>query len=400
MALNMSECADNVSGAGTVRSGLVAHESLGVTYLITVEVAHSVIFLLGIIGNGGLIWTVFRTTCLHSTTYCYLVSLAIADLIIIFAALPEVILLPSVGADWVLVLGGFGCPLVIYLRCVGRNAGSLIVMAFTVERYIYTAVGRPLLARKHSTLPRAKKIILVCFLLVIVECIPWLGLGALPKVDPAHGPAFEVCNCDFRQIRSTIQAYFSVDFAVFYITPLLVALLAYCRIGKAIARSSKVRRSLAQFRPDAASCGGDSIRPIARTTSLEVPSAQRNRPVLDYGYLRGKISRAKHQGNIMVLVGIVVTSAVSCLPLRGLFVYNAFAEKPYLDVWFLLFAKTTVYVTCAINPFLYNIRNRRFRRAVWDLLRHNSARTRSNRYFTPNSSLRGSKIWEREVLQL
>ncbi|OQV11602.1 hypothetical protein BV898_14100 [Hypsibius exemplaris] len=275
----------------------IRQDSLGLTYLITVEVVHIVIFLLGIVGNGGLILTVFKTSSLHSTTLCYLVFL------------PEVVLLPSVSKDWVLALGGVGCSLVIYLRCVGRNAGSLIVMAFTVERY--TAVCRPLLAQRHGTLPRAKKIIIFCFLLVIVECLPWMGLAALPKIDPAKDQPS------------------NVDFTVFYVTLLLVALTANCRIGKAIARSSKVRRSLAQFQLVRE---GDSIRSIAQTISLEVPSGQLvgretpNRPVLDYGYLRGNLTRAKHQGNIMVLVGVVVTSALSCLPLRGLFVYNAFAD--------------------------------------------------------------------------
>ena len=109
---------------------------------------------------------------------------------------------------------------------------------------------------------------------------------------------------------------------------------------------------------------------------------------------------------MMVLVGVVVSSAISSLPLRGLFVYNAFAEEPYTDLWFLLFAKTIVYLSCALNPFLYNIRNRRFRVAVRHLFRPAAwcARGRGKRRWTPdNSSFNhagagagGSVIWDRE----
>ena len=53
-------------------------------------------------------------------------SLALADMLIIMAALPESLLLPFVGEKWPFSLGELGCAIVIFLRSVGRNFGSLM----------------------------------------------------------------------------------------------------------------------------------------------------------------------------------------------------------------------------------------------------------------------------------
>ena len=69
-----------------------------------------------------------------------------------------------------------------------------------------------------------------------------------------------------------------------------------------------------------------------------------------------------------MLVVIVALFAITWLPYRGLLVYNSFAEHVWLELWFVFFAKTLVYLNSAMNPFLYNAMSRRFRAAVQRLL--------------------------------
>ncbi|KAF6197471.1 hypothetical protein GE061_020168 [Apolygus lucorum] len=51
---------------------------------------------------------------------------------------------------------------------------------------------------------------------------------------------------------------------------------------------------------------------------------------------------------VKMLAVVVVVFAVLWLPYRGLVVYNSFITlfggEPYMDLWFLMFAKTCVYI--------------------------------------------------------
>uniref|UniRef100_A0A1B6F286 G-protein coupled receptors family 1 profile domain-containing protein n=1 Tax=Cuerna arida TaxID=1464854 RepID=A0A1B6F286_9HEMI len=73
-----------------------------------------------------------------------------------------------------------------------------------------------------------------------------------------------------------------------------------------------------------------------------------------------------------MLAMVVAVFATLWLPYRGLLVYNSFAilfSKPkYMDLWFLMFAKTCVFINSAINPILYNAMSTKFRRAFQKLL--------------------------------
>ncbi|GFO43453.1 thyrotropin-releasing hormone receptor [Plakobranchus ocellatus] len=64
-----------------------------------------------------------------------------------------------------------------------------------------------------------------------------------------------------------------------------------------------------------------------------------------------------------MLVVVVLAFATLWMPYRVNVVYNSFAKDKFTDLWFLLFARTMVYVNCAINPVLYNIMSIKFKRA-------------------------------------
>lgn len=51
-----------------------------------------------------------------------------------------------------------------------------------------------------------------------------------------------------------------------------------------------------------------------------------------------------------------------------LLVYNSFAKQRYMELWFLMFCKTMIFVNSAINPILYNALSVKFRRAFKKML--------------------------------
>ena len=65
-------------------------EYYGQLYGLVGTVCQSSIFLVGVLGNLMVVVTVRGTKSLHTTTNCYLVSLALADLITLLSSVPQV----------------------------------------------------------------------------------------------------------------------------------------------------------------------------------------------------------------------------------------------------------------------------------------------------------------------
>lgn len=85
----------------------------------------------GIIGNIMVVLVVFITRDMRTPTNCYLVSLAVADLMVLVAAgLPNVT--DSLAGTW--IYGHAGCLGITYFQYLGINASSCSITAFTVER--------------------------------------------------------------------------------------------------------------------------------------------------------------------------------------------------------------------------------------------------------------------------
>lgn len=85
----------------------------------------------GIVGNVMVVLVVLTTRDMRTPTNCYLVSLAVADLMVLVAAgLPNVS--NSLTGTW--VYGLAGCLGITYFQYLGINASSCCITAFTVER--------------------------------------------------------------------------------------------------------------------------------------------------------------------------------------------------------------------------------------------------------------------------
>ena len=129
-------------------------------YGLVGTVCQSSIFLVGVLGNLMVVVTVRGTKSLHTTTNCYLVSLALADLITLLSSVPQEVLSYHIlgralgdrvtvvqddvaGDKW--VWGRLGCSLMVYCQFLAMNASALSLTAFTVERYI--AICHPMKAQ-------------------------------------------------------------------------------------------------------------------------------------------------------------------------------------------------------------------------------------------------------------
>ncbi|XP_055341580.1 D(2)-like dopamine receptor [Paramacrobiotus metropolitanus] len=501
------------------------------TYRILATLLHLAIFILGVTGNVLLVIAVRRTRSLHTSTYCYLVSLATADLLVLFSAVPDQIVAHHIGNKW--ISGQAGCSLMVFANFLGINAGSLSILAFTVDRYI--AACRPLLVLRVCKWQFARKVSLALWIVAFVYCSPWLGLTQIKPYPRQPGQVI----CDFRLSHNQYTALFISDLLIFYVIPLLFAGGVYLKLGIILHNSLKDFRvqspqsdnspasdltdhydrphisapaALAHSRgntphhpppehgddassealrspqhrlsadpafllikprdsSDSSSTnrpvqrelkepllqqpvpagegssvvgaldvmtpmeGGPSAPPIHRLSAdpiflrqkpnepsvqskgncqeaVSFPGTQKSLKRASFKKVRAasakddaptptaeqttarlmamrrdltessmaavwireapknrlqKLVRSRTRVYRMLVV-IVVLFAVTWLPYRGVLVYNCFAAAPWLNAYYLLFAKTCVYINCAINPYLYNIMSRRFRFALYQVL--------------------------------
>ncbi|XP_019395150.1 PREDICTED: thyrotropin-releasing hormone receptor-like [Crocodylus porosus] len=177
----------------------------------------------GIAGNVMVVLVVLRTKHMVTPTNCYLVSLAVADLIVLLAAgLPNI---SEVVASW--VYGYAGCLCITYLQYLGINISACSITAFTVERYI--AICHSIKAQLLCTVSRAKRIIAAVWLFTSLYCLMWFFLVDTSRVTFADGAQV---SCGYRVSRTLYLPIYFLDFALFYVIPLGVATVLYGLIAR------------------------------------------------------------------------------------------------------------------------------------------------------------------------
>lgn len=177
----------------------------------------------GIAGNAMVVLVVLRTKHMVTPTNCYLVSLAVADLLVLLVAgLPNI---SEVVSSW--VYGYVGCLCITYLQYLGINISAWSITAFTVERYI--AICHAIKAQLLCTVARAKRIIFSLWIFTSLYCLMWFFLVDTSQVMFSDG---EQVSCGYRVSRSLYMPIYFLDFAVFYVIPLGLAAVLYGLIAR------------------------------------------------------------------------------------------------------------------------------------------------------------------------
>ncbi|XP_039927005.1 thyrotropin-releasing hormone receptor isoform X2 [Hirundo rustica] len=203
---------------------LSGQESITAEYQVVTILLVLLICGLGIVGNIMVVLVVLRTKHMRTPTNCYLVSLAVADLMVLVAAgLPNIT--ESLYRSW--VYGYVGCLCITYLQYLGINASSFSIAAFTIERYI--AICHPIKAQLLCTFSRAKKIILFVWAFTSIYCMLWFFLLDLNTVADKETT---VVSCGYKVSRSYYSPIYMMDFGIFYVVPMVLATVLYGLIAR------------------------------------------------------------------------------------------------------------------------------------------------------------------------
>uniref|UniRef100_A0A8C6SLQ5 Thyrotropin-releasing hormone receptor n=1 Tax=Neogobius melanostomus TaxID=47308 RepID=A0A8C6SLQ5_9GOBI len=287
----------------------------------------SLICALGMVGNVMVILVVLTTKHMRTPTNCYLVSLAVADLMVLTAAgLPAIT--DSIFNAW--VFGRYGCPCITYFQYLGINASSCSITAFTIERYI--AICHPIKAQFLCTLSRAKKIIVSVWVFTSLYCVLWFYLS---DVEVHRYDNALVTICGYRVDRKIVSPIYFFDYGVFFMLPLILSAVLYGLIARIL-----------------------FLNPLPSNNN----HAAKNNTSCKNSRHSSSTATSRRQVTKMLAV-VVILFALLWMPYRTLVVVNSFLDQAYTDKWFLLFCRICIYLNSAINPVIYNAMSQKFRAA-------------------------------------
>lgn len=215
---------ENVTTASVINGTLGLWTDYSIQYKVISSLLLLVICASGIVGNVMVILVVLTNKHMRTPTNCYLVSLAVADLMVLTAAgLPSIA--DSIFGSW--VFGHYGCLSITYFQYLGINASSCSITAFTIERYI--AICHPIKAQFLCTLSRAKKIILLVWLFTSLYCVMWFYLSDIQELVYDN---ITIIICGYRIPRRFYLPIYFFDFGVFFVLPLLLSAILYGLIAR------------------------------------------------------------------------------------------------------------------------------------------------------------------------
>ncbi|XP_038224746.1 thyrotropin-releasing hormone receptor-like [Dermochelys coriacea] len=293
----------------------------------------------GIVGNIMVVLVVLTTREMKTPTNCYLVSLAVADLMVLVAAgLPNIS--NSLAGTW--IYGHTGCLGITYFQYLGINVSSCSITAFTVERYI--AICHPMRAHTMCTVSRAKRIIAFVWICTSIYCTLWFFLVDINVNKSQH------LECGYKVSRNLYLPIYLLDFALFFVTPLAVATMLYGLIGKILFASPIPHQADSTAKPWRERSGREKNGVDTRASK---PSSRSR--------TRGALSSRKQVTKMLAVV--VILFALLWMPYRTLVLVNSFMDNPFLNPWFILFCRLCVYTNSAINPVIYNLMSQKFQAA-------------------------------------
>ncbi|XP_011049457.1 PREDICTED: orexin receptor type 1-like [Acromyrmex echinatior] len=292
---------------------------------------HSVVFIIGLIGNALVCMAVYRNHSMRTVTNYFIVNLAVADLLVLLICLPPSVLW-DVTETW--FLGLKLCKAVPYLQTVSVSISILTLTFISIDRWY--AICFPL--RFKSTTARAKTAIIVIWLISLLFDIPeLLVLHTVPSNSRVQTILFTQCVCAWSQESQT--TFTIVKLIFLYTMPLLFMSVAYWQIVRVLWKSDIPGHNL-------------STR-ICRST--EIPLSGGGNPE---GQLRSRRKAAK------MLVAVVITFAICFFPVHLLSILRCTMALPS-NQWTIaisLIAHWLCYFNSAVNPVIYNFMSGKFRK--------------------------------------
>ncbi|XP_077423377.1 apelin receptor A-like [Vanacampus margaritifer] len=215
------------------------------TYQTLFPVLYMLIFILGLFGNGAVIFTVWRTQGKRRVALVYIGNLAFADLTFV-SFLPLWVVYTSLGFHW--PFGWFLCKISSYVVFFNMYASVFLLTSMTCDRYI--AIVHPL-----SSLQVRTRSCMYASLAAVWTLSGFLALPFLVFQKTWHSKInnHTACALNFRlagsseHLQGLWSAGISLSFSVLsFLLPFLVMMVCYGLIVCTLFRHFNIRRKMHQ----------------------------------------------------------------------------------------------------------------------------------------------------------
>ncbi|XP_061817957.1 adenosine receptor A2b isoform X1 [Nerophis lumbriciformis] len=321
------------------------------TLYIAIEVA---IALLSVSGNVLVCWAVAINTTLKNATNYFLVSLAVADILVGCLAIPFAITI-SIG----ICLDFYGC---LFLACfvlVLTQSSIFSLLAIAIDRYL--AVKIPLRYKELMTGKKARKIIAILWILsFVIGLVPFFGWNLKDSIcgrgnTTADNKTDLLRSCKLKcYFESVVDMEYMVyfNFFVCVLLPLLLMLGIYMKIF------TVARMQLRQIELKCVS-NGDSHH---------------------HSLLQREIRAAK---SLSIIVGLF---AICWLPVHILNCLTLFYQKLHKPEHVMYVAIILSHANSAVNPIIYAYRIQDFRNTFRKILAQHILCRKEEQYLSSNGS--------------
>ncbi|CAG6021393.1 unnamed protein product [Menidia menidia] len=278
-----------------------------------------------VVGNVMVVWAVKINKSLRDTTFCFIVSLALADIAVGALVIPLAITI-SIG----LQTHFYSCLLVACTVLVLTQSSILALLAIAIDRYLRVKI--PTRYKRVVTPRRAGLAVVICwtvaFIVGLTPMLGWNNLRRLQQNDPNNTDL--IITCQFENVISMdYMVYF--NFFGWVLPPLLFMLVIYAEIFYMIHKQLNNKKL---------------------NTSHSDPNK----------YYDKELNLAKSLALVLFLF------AISWLPLHIINCITLFCPGCKTPIVLLYVAILLTHGNSAVNPIVYAFRIKKFRSAfqkIW-----------------------------------
>ncbi|TDG44805.1 hypothetical protein AWZ03_008779 [Drosophila navojoa] len=312
------------TAAGTATTTIADNWEESPTLLIFLTICYALIFVAGVLGNLITCIVISRNNFMHTATNFYLFNLAVSDLILLVAGIPQE-LYDLWCPDSYPFTDGI-CIIESVLSEMAANATVLTITAFTVERYI--AICHPFRQHTMSKLSRAIKFIFAIWLAAFLLALPQAMQFSV--VNQGDGYSCTMENNFYAHV-------FAVSGFIFFCGPMTAICVLYVLIGMKLKRS-RLLQSLPRRAYDANRGLNAQSRVIRMLVAVAVAFFLCWAPF--------------HAQRLMAVYGVSLINVCRC-------------RDAFNDYYHILHYTSGVlyFLSTCINPLLYNIMSHKFREA-------------------------------------
>lgn len=304
---------------------------------------HSVVFIIGLIGNILVCVAVYRNHTMRTVTNYFIVNLAVADFLVILLCLPPTVIW-DVTLTW--FFGDFMCKTVYYLQNVSVAVSVLTLTFISIDRWY--AICFPL--KFKSTTGRAKTTIAIIWLLALLFDIPELMVyQTVPDRGYKNISTIYLTQCEPSWSLETDRNWTILKMILLYVIPLIFMTVAYCQIIRVLWRSGHVRQHALDI------SDGRQMNTFAMNTNTSTESQ-----------LRSRRKAAK------MLFAVVIMFAVCYFPVHLLCILRLTISMKNTDTnkALFMFSHWLCYANSAVNPIIYNFMSGKFRKEFHRAFEH------------------------------